>query len=257
MRVVGFICVVAACCSLLACDKKEGCLDPNATNYTIDAESNCCCNYPTLIAQIGYKNADENLVLNDTFQNDLGVDIAISNFAILMSAFTLTSQSGYSAQVSDRLDLGSSVALDDVILVKRNDFSFSIGTINERQTFDMINFQIGLSAELNSIDPVEFDLSSSHPLEIQEDSLFQGTGNGYHFIKLEAMIQDSSYTFTYQDRIPFSLSVIIVPELGESIVLPIKIQFDEWFEGIGPDLREEAIRVKILENLANSIYLDN
>ncbi len=241
---------------LSACDKKEGCVDPNATNYTIDAEKNCCCTYPKLVTEIAFKIGEENLILGDTFINDQGLAISIIDFAIYTSDFELTDGIGQLSQVSDLLEIGTQTVVDDILLIKRNEFRYPIGTFNEMRVFEQIQFKIGLLASINLIDLSEISLPDDHPLLIQEDSLYLGPAQGYYFIKLKAQIAEDQYTFTYTEAVPVELDLIVTPFLGQDVIIPIKIQFDQWFSGIEVSMDDLLIRTKIFENIQASIDVD-
>lgn len=240
---------------LLSCDKKEGCLDPNATNYTIDAELNCCCTYPMLVAEIAFKTGEENVTLGDTFINDQGLDISILDFALYASDFNLTGSAGDVAQVSDLLEIGTQEVVDDIILIKRNEFSFPIGTFNEMRVFEQVQFKIGLIAPIKTLDLSAITLSSDHPLSIQEDSLYHDPPKGYDFIKLQVRIAQDEYTFIYSEEIPIALDLIITPVLGQDVTIPLKIQFDKWFSGIEESMDAQDIESKIFQNIQPSIVI--
>lgn len=241
---------------LLSCDKKEGCLDPNATNYTIDAELNCCCTYPMLVAEIAFKIGDENVTLGDTFKNDQELDISILDFAMYASDFILTSSAGDAVQVSDFLEIGTQEVVDDVILIKRNEFRFPIGTFNEMRVFEQIQFKIGLIASIKTLDLSAISLPSDHPLLIQEDSLYHDPPQGYDFIKLQVQIAQDEYTFIYSEEILVNLDLIITPGLGEDVTIPIKIQFDKWFSGVEESMDAQGIESKIFQNIPSSIDIN-
>ena len=237
------------------CDRKEGCLDPNATNYTIDAEINCCCEYPELRIEIGYLWDTLNIVLGDTLLNDLGVEIVNDNFAIYFSSFQFQDVNNNLVTVENQLNLGNDGIVDDIILVKRQVFSYTIGTLNQVDDLIMLEFQIGLPQELDEISVSDLSIGDNHPLNIQEDSLYRGAGLGYDEVLWEGSVQGTSIQMRARMNIPFEYNIVLDPALGSNIIIPIDIDFQSWFKGIMESVDEAELINAILGNIPGSITI--
>ena len=133
---------------------EEGCLDPEATNYAItgDIEDLESCTYPVLKLSIFHENKDTTFKLKDTITNELGQQISLLDFAILLSDFKVDLD-GNSLEVEDSLSLnvidGVLNVKDDVIRTSRSNFTYEIGTIIYEGNVDQISFKIGLNDNLN------------------------------------------------------------------------------------------------------------
>ena len=238
-----------------SCNRKEGCLDPNSTNYTIDAESNCCCEFPFLRLNVGYKVGEENLVLGDTFQNDLGVQITVENFAIYLSSFSLSSLGEEVAQVENRLQLPTTEIVDDIVLLKRADFNYALGTFNQTSNFNKIEFAFGLPSNLSPIDFSELLISENHPLAIQEDSLYNEETQEFDHIFLSLKMDGLFFEIRWRPEILLSFDNLFETSLGSDLIVPMEIDFAKLLKDIDSSMDIDQIQTIINQNVDNSVQI--
>ena len=237
---------------------EEGCLDPESTNYSIIGDFECldCCTYPILKLSIFHENKDTTFSLKDTISNELGQQISLLDFAILLSDFKIEVGEN-SLEVEDSLSLnfddGILFVKDDVIRTSRSSFTYEIGTIIFDGTADQISFKIGLNDELNE-NRFTSDIDN-HPLTTDSDSLFQEDTGTYVFQRIqiaqgENFLDTVIYDITTANEISFPIDFESIR--GENKTIIIEAQYDKWFEGIDFSLMSQSeIQEKISQNSIN------
>lgn len=234
---IGYFVVLAF--SLTNCyTNVDGCIDPESTNYAISADNPCddCCVYPVVKLSIFHQSADTTFFLNDTLTNALGQEYAIIKYAYLLSDFRLTLSDGEIVQMQDSIQLntatGTQYVRDDVIRVRRDLFTSTLGTA----IFDIegvgIDFLVGLRTELNKN---EFTSAiTGHPLTNDPDSLYRSVTDGYTFQRIQvAQGIDFRDTVIYdiygEDAIRVSFPVDFSSLRGTDKSIIIEARYDEWF----------------------------
>lgn len=236
----------------------EGCLDPEATNYSITGDNDCeaCCQYPDLKLSIFHENADTTFRLKDTITNDLGQQISLLDFVYLLSDFTIITDDGaFEVLDSISLDVDDGVVYtkDDIIRVSRNNFTFELGIIIFDGSTSELSFQAGLSNLLNE-NRFTSEINN-HPLTNDPDSLFQSDKDTYVFQRiqvaqgvdfLDTVIYDIETTADIS--FPFNFESI----RGEDKTMIIEAQYDMWFDGIDFEIMDKAeIETRIGLNTSN------
>ncbi len=168
LAVIGFTSLM-----MVSCTKKEGCMDPNATNFDATAEKDCCCEYattfdlklnlesyvgPTALAEGGTYN-----VYGTDVQFDL-VQMYISNVRFVDAA-------------------GNEVASDSYQLVKPEDNEYSVGSF-EAGNYTKLRFDVGIDSVTNHADPSVYPLND--PLGPQFPPMHWSWDAGYIFIRIDA-----------------------------------------------------------------------
>lgn len=102
---VGTLALTIAIAPLTSCKKKEGCTDPNATNYDPDADKDCCCEYPTQNATTQTINGETYNVVSGNINSDLNFTsdrrYLISGGLFINSGATLTIEQGTRIYAAD------------------------------------------------------------------------------------------------------------------------------------------------------------
>lgn len=259
MYMLRFFVIVLVMVQITSCySPTEGCLDPEATNYSITADNDCvdCCTYPDLSVSIFHESMDTTFSLGDTITNDLGQEISLVDFVFLLSDFKVIDTSEV-YEVSDSVSLLSDdeelIVKDDIIRVKRSSFTYEIGTILFDGTTEELSFIIGLSDELNENRFTEE--ISDHPLTTDPDSLYQSDSDTYVFQRIQVaqgvdFLDTVIYDISTQVEVRFP--VVITSYRGEDKAIIIEAQYDEWFAGIDfENMTKEEIELKIMQNSAN------
>lgn len=260
----------------------EGCLDPSATNFDLDADEAClndCCEYPDL--QIRFQHVwaypDTTLPLRlDTFYHD-GQDqpFRIEQIRYYWSDVRPIRPDGSPLLTTDSVELDwviagdtirDQVILDNFLLARAGpgNTTHTIGEIIPTGDVSRLTAQFGMAEPVNSA--VETSLPSSHPLAPQFGQMNLGTDIGYVFAKLE-LYRDTLAT----DTVPLVLHLtgenflrpltldLPAPAMlfeGTNPVFLIETNYQKWFEGI--DIRSAdttAMKQTIVNNIANSFTL--
>ncbi|MDF1698462.1 MAG: hypothetical protein P1U56_21605 [Saprospiraceae bacterium] len=238
----------------------EGCLDPEATNYSITADNDCddCCVYPELSTSIFHENLDTTFILGDTIINDFEQQISLVDFVYLLSDFQVYSEDSV-YEVTDVVSLigsdGELIVKDDIIRVTRDDFTFEIGTAIFDGNVNQFSFKVGLSTALNENRFSE--VIDGHPLTTDPDTLYDDITETYVFQRLQiAQGVDFLDTVIYDINIDADVTFDIDfnSNRGEDKTIIIEAQYDEWFIGVDFDtMDKETIEAKIAEN-SKSIF---
>jgi len=175
----------------------EGCLDIEATNFDASADDACddCCTYPQLKLSVFHAITKDNWNMTEdtcifhastlAFENEITSQTdssfyQLDNMLFYLSDFRLVSSTNEVYQVSDTIQLNildnavtleekDTTVIDDFILVKRLNSSYTLGEFIAPGNFEKIQFKVGLLPRLNTTNPDTLD--SSHPLAISRDSM--------------------------------------------------------------------------------------
>jgi hypothetical protein len=232
----------AALFSLLSisCTKKEGCTDPLATNFDVEAESDDgSCNYPAATP-----NSKATITFNFTHHFD-GEPVSSSNFDV----FNFVNANNDTLSLSKLRYLISDVKLSrpngdielsegyNLVDVKNNSgLNYTISDV-DLGTLNSIDFNFGFDSLDNTQNYV--DLNSANwgvPMMM---------GGGYHGMQMEGMYKnegaDSVYAYHHivtkrptmmgefeANHIPVSLSGIDLTK--PNIVIEVQMNIAEWFK---------------------------
>lgn len=174
----------------------EGCTDPFAVNYDMDAKEGGECTYPELTLAIKHKVGDTELVYGDIYSIN-GYDIKFNLSQFYMSNFRIMDMDGNGYEITEN---------DETIhrLAKLEETNYDLGTIRAGHAH-MLMFDIGVTEAVNAQDEVDFAAwPPTHPLAAQSPAMHWNWNSGYVFIKVEGMVDvnkdgqfDADETITY------------------------------------------------------------
>ncbi len=243
----------------------DGCLDPEATNYSIVGDRDCddCCVYPTIKLSVFHQNGDTTLFLDDTLVNNLGQEYSIVKYAYFLSDFKMTTVDGQSYEVEDSIQLndanGTLFVKDDVIRVRRDGFSYIFGTVIFDGEVSELSFKLGLPEVL---DENRFTSEvSSHPLTNDPDSLFRDVEGDYVFQRIQiAQGIEFKDTVIYDVVGQGAVQDIIVPvsyisERGKDKTIIIEARYNIWFEDVDfINMSKEDIETEIAHKSGSMFF---
>ncbi|MFK7969801.1 MAG: MbnP family protein [Bacteroidia bacterium] len=220
--------------------KSEGCTDPFAVNYEMDAKEGGECTYPDVTMMISQKVGDADLVIGDTYSiNGYDVQFTQSQFYVSSVMYMDEEGNGYAAEKD-----GEPVYL----LVKPDQKMYNLGTARAGHTH-MVRFDVGVDAATNSQTDIDFaQWAGDHPLAAQTPSMAWSWAAGYIFIRIEGKIDiDKDGDFDGDDK-------DLIYHIGKndnqvSISLMSHTDFDEASETLGVEFD--------LANLFNNLDLTN
>lgn len=141
--------------------RQEGCLDPGAANYDLEAERGCpaCCTYPVVSIEWSPKWAGMNFNLADTFYDIAGRPYLIKDLRFLLECWQWADFSGeiYTVDTTRVTCGGSSLALPaDFNLIAPNQFQYTLGRVREFPEAEAIRFSIGPARDYSCADDGDF-----------------------------------------------------------------------------------------------------
>lgn len=240
-------------------DRKEGCLDVLAVNFDVEAETECCCNYPTLNVRINFLNNGEVFSPFDTLTNTIGQSIILHHWISRFHNLQLENSTSSSFQISERIDVNgfSSPFVNDFLQVRTNTFLYPVGTMEFSGLMDSLALQIGLLNNANSIDPNS--LQVDHPLRLGSDSLWDASdGYATHHLRYHIIGQSSKEVSIYNDEgaTPIKIGYPITFENGISQTIELDLELTDVINGI--DFVGDSpgvIRSKLALNFSSALSL--
>lgn len=237
----------------------QGCLDAQATNFSVGADEPCpdnCCTYPSIKLKIQhcYEIATDSFIAlnygDSVYFDALGEPFRISGIQYYMSEFKLVKSDGSLTGVSDSLTVDqidpisgdtSALTLEDNFLLLNpvlKEVNITLGNFREVATFSGVRFKLGLDVPANYTSPVSVD--DNHPLAVQDDNMYLSPTEGYIFHKV-GLFADTIAT----DTIPviteisgssnlreIELPVVFTTDNGFDVTITIQVDYQNWFEGI-------------------------
>ncbi len=252
-------------------EKEEGCMDITAVNWDAAADKPCedCCTYPSLTVSYEHNLGDTIVLYDSIYVDDFDNDFLITGLRFYLSDFTLFSDNTeYRPTDSLAVELfsnnGVEVNLEDnFALVSKFTSNSTIGTfLNTDLTIDSLGFSLGLNSLANTVNPTSVTVGK--PLAIDSDSMFQSALEGYIFAKIgivtDTMTMDTTvYRIIGNDNL-VNMRFVWEKDLvrGENVVIPIKLDYRQWFTGINfATDTYDIIEEKFVENLANAFFIDD
>lgn len=246
---------------------KDGCLDINATNFDPAADNDCCCIYPLLklniLPRADTLSLSANPVLYDSEQHPFN----ISNIRFYISNIRLVRSDGTEASIADTVhlyypvgNLTDTVAvLNQFALITTDQFDYTIGTFQQSGSFVKMQCTLGIESPLNLCDATL--VASGKALGVQSDVMWDSLG--YYFEKIIVDRDTSSAVNAYEwvirgqnllQNITILFPTPIKAKAGYDTVIPLKIDYAKWFDGVNLDDPDNAIS-KIVSNISNSIQI--
>jgi len=251
-----------------SCTKKEGCTDPNASNYDTEAEKDDGnCNYDTPEGEGNIKLkfhpmvGMDDLVYDQVYSDTSGRKFSISKAQFYVSGLILSNENGDNFEPED----------GPYLLVHAGQLTYDIGSFNADH-YDGLSFDIGIEESTNTgVDPATW--SMDHPLSADNSNYAYWSWNsGYQFIKIEGKVdttadKSGSPNFAFEMHIgaapqlrSMDLSTHVDVENDGSHTIDLMVNYQQVFGGV--DLKADhtthtmdnmPLAVKIADNLSNAI----
>ena len=270
--------------ALLAClpacyEPVEGCLDVEAVNYDLEADKNNGeeCQYPQIrmALQHRYTKGDTLLrfgLVDSVYLDALGNPFRLNSVRFYLSNFHLIYTDGQEKEVEETIDIlipqpdGSDLprTIEDnfSLISPRVTQNYVIVTLKESGTLQEIRFAVGVEGLANQADPASFP--GTHPLSLQDSSLYFNQDSGYVFQYIE-LFRDTTAADTIPEILrigtPAYLQEVRLPvdfrkNRGFHLLLTLQVDYSRWFSQI--DARQdspEQLIEKIVANLAQSFSI--
>ena len=239
-------------------EPREGCLDALASNFAIDADEHCCCEYPQLTFTLKHLYDSLDFDLGSIYENRLGQHFIPQRINFYFSDVSLAQGSDWIG-VDETIELSVNSVIntepDDVTEINRRGFEFPVGEFLTPGVFTAVRFSVGLNPP--EVDAFASEFEDTHPLDTANNELWSQM-LGYLSYSCE-IISDTAQldTLTLVDAaspsIPIELPVELLKTRGAKLTIPLAIDYRQWFESIDfENDDEELIRQKISAGIKNS-----
>ncbi len=275
-RIISSSLLLWAVLSLAGCyEPIEGCLDVNAVNYDLRADRNNSedCVYPQLRLSVQHRYTKQDTLLrfslDSVYLDRQGNPFRLGSLRYYISNFHLVFQNGQEVGVEEMLEVlitqpdgttSPRLIEDNFSLVSPTiTQNYTIGTLPEAGAVQEIRFAVGVEGLANRAEPNSFP--ETHPLSLQNGSMYFGPDSGYVFHRIE-LFRDTIAT----DTIPEVLRIGTEPylrevrlpasfkkERGFHLAVTLQVDYKLWFGGIKveQDSPEQLIE-EIVSGLAQS-----
>ncbi|MEO6130305.1 MAG: MbnP family protein [Saprospiraceae bacterium] len=228
----GFSILVQGCTT-----RVEGCLDIAAANFEFTADRPCndCCTYPVLSVSLSQKWNDRNFSTDSTLSDRNGHLYRISDLKYFLSSWSWKGE-GQLVYTVDSSELtcgtGKLHFTPDILVVDSRQFQYVLGTIRESPMVDTLMLRLGLSSDLDCLDP-----SASETPSILSDKgiLWDDSTKSLATIRL-VLQKDTSQEIFDTLLVHFSNDISLPYELnftpGISTMLKLTVDYAKWFSGV-------------------------
>jgi len=178
LTMIRLISILFICSFITFSCKKEGCTDPQAENYNINANTDDgSCTYPLneLQIKINTSYGNQSFYLDSSYLTDEGYTVKFTDLKFYLSDLTNGQDTLYQASLYDY----------------RNSQTHLFNTSGDYSKFESISGKVGLDSSINHDDPSLFPNES--PLNISNAGLMHwGWNTGYIFISIEGKVDTLS-----------------------------------------------------------------
>ncbi len=239
-------------------EKVDGCLDADASNFSIVADIDCgCCEYPNLVLDINHIYDTLSFNVGTTYHNALGQPFSINHFALFVSDVQVRRDTQW-LNVTQTIDISSTTGEvtaepDDATVLSRTGFQFEVGEFTNSGHFEQVQFLLGLSEPELSADPEDFE--EGHPLA-PDGPLTEAAQ--YHLFELgivrdTATMEIDTITLAADQGQGISINFDLTTSRGSDLRIPITVDYARWFENL--DLLTDdaaALAEKIVDGIPHS-----
>lgn len=244
------------------CNRVEGCLEADASNFDPGADKNCCCEYPNLTLQVYPVVGPTNFTDTDTLYDSSGNPYLLPELQLYLSQFQMIEPNGEATGVSDSLAItledtaGNSYeekVADSYILLDTDNTSYEVGTFLNFTEFSTLEFYVGVDSLINLTSPATFD--EEHALYTQDPVMYDEDVSSYLFVRAEVQVIGESepriYTIYGEDAFKkIEIPYAIVGHQSFDTPLELTADVEAMFDSIDFLANSDNfITEKIVENL--------
>lgn len=255
--------ITLAACAILGLtgciSRQEGCLDPGAANYDLEAERACssCCTYPSLSLEWSPKWAAENFSLADTFRDVEGRPYLILDLRFLLESWQWADDQGVIYTV-DSTSIGCGADelnwTPDFAQVTPTQFVYTLGTFRDFPHAQALRFSFGPTRDYSCLDPAESGtpvfLTQAGPLWDPET---QSLSSMRLIIQPDLQLPDAD-TLYFHDMAELQLPYSLLFERGRAGQFRLTADYAQWFTAADLD-DPDSFRESWLAGLAGSVTL--
>ncbi len=214
--------------------RTEGCLDPGASNYDLEAERSCpdCCTYPTVNLEWSPKWGADNFSTSDTFADVAGRPYLIRDIRFLLESWTWTDAEGmlYSVDSSVIACSGAEITwAADHVQVIPTQFVYPIGTVRAFPQMTALRFAAGPTRDYTCLDP---DDSATPDFLTADGPLWDPKTETLSTLRLVLqtdLAAPQTDTLYFHDLLTVELPYALAFERGRSPRFRLTADYSQWF----------------------------
>ncbi len=245
----------------------EDCQDTLAKNFNVDADKDCCCEYPLI--RFNFDHRWDTLPFSFTDSLSVGDDLIdfsyltyyVSNIRMIIGGETVRKRVTFDLTYMENGVEKSTTTFKDFILVNPSDNNYSFGEVLATGRVDSLYFTVGIEYPYYLADPTQFE--SGNGLAFQADSLNWNEDIGYVFNRLQYFPVTSSnptdsITIEIGQPNAFDLGFAVGESFteGQDFRFNIEVDYRKWFEGV--DVVNDPVSTitqKIANNTSNAFVM--
>jgi len=245
-------------CITFACNtRQEGCLNPDASNFDLDAERACdaCCTFPTLTCTLSQKWDGDNFIPTDTFFDKNLKPYFIVDIQYFLSAWSWKSLENETYTVDSTVaDCAGQVFTytNDINIVDPRRFVYTLGTFRIAPIIDTLSFHMGLVEDFSCLN----DTLDETPVILTASSPLWNPATGA--LSTMRLILNRNPVDTLQDTIfidlhhRFSIPYSYTFKRGVNYSFLLSVNYALWFENADVD-DLSSFTTAVIQGLEGSI----
>ncbi|HHB80013.1 MAG TPA: hypothetical protein ENK85_12340 [Saprospiraceae bacterium] len=251
-------------------EQKEGCLDPNALNFDVSADKDCCCTYPNLKLLVNYKANDSTSFSYVNYYTDAGGHVyKINSFSFFLTHLEVQDDSDMWIDVKDSSEYwiygGANepekvLVSENVSLIKHDVLSYDLGSIKGGGIFRKVSLGIGLDSLQERVIPDS--LSENHPLGLGVETMWRApktylqqrwivvtdtSAANYKIDTFEVMGERKGVDMVYNPSYLLSK--------GTDYKMKIAINITKWLETVDWHAPKSEISQELVNNSSSALSL--
>ncbi len=235
---MGFLFLAGILWILQGCTTREsGCLNPDASNFDLDADRGCddCCKFPKVSLVLKNQWDSMAFVTTDTFYDIHHAPFQIFDLKYFLSGWEWKDTGG------ERFSIDTTEALcgtefiqfiPDMIIADAENFLFPIGEFKLAPVIDTLKFQLGLSRDFECLEDADPDtpasLTALSPLYNPEEEML-ATIRLIVNVHMPDTLLDTLFIRVNK---PFSIPYAYTFRRGSDTPFSITVNYAPWFSQV-------------------------
>jgi hypothetical protein len=237
----------------------EGCTDPLASNYRLNADESCtsCCTYPEVFIKLQHKWGTSVFQNNKEYTSSKGQNFTVINHKFYIGNIRIFDEMGL--EISNRKTLlftsagTRKIINQNFCLINGTLSDCKSGSFKHQGVISKITFNNILPEELNSLDSVS--VARDPALSRSEGMYINGVYQGFFCsISIPGRVIPLTLFISPIENISLSLTNFKHEKFGKPIEISIGIDYEKLFNDVD-FASETALKQGLEKNLKNSFFI--